>query len=60
MLAMQRRSALTREVPMHGHFPASVQDLHRLLQQPRLRVVGVDFEELRHGSYCRRCDILAP
>jgi len=33
---------------------AGVQDLRRLLQQPVLRILGVDFKILRHGPDCRR------
>jgi putative membrane protein len=35
-----------------------MQDLRGLLEQARLRVVGVDFEELGHGCDCRGCAIL--
>src|ERR1700744_6369969 len=33
-----------------GDYPAVVDDLHRLVDQARLRVVRVDSEELRHGN----------
>ena len=41
----------------HGDHAAAVEDGHRLLQQARLRVVGVQFEVLGHGVSRRRAPL---